>query len=501
MKKHLISILVLFLLLSTSFMGVSKQKTNNLETPNETPIGPMDSPWPMYCFNAQHQAQSPYSTETNNGGIQWTFNTITGIDSSPTIGSDGTIYFGCYHNLYALNSNGTLKWVFTARRIGTSSFAIDGNGVIYFGTEESFFYAVYPNGTMKWLFPTYGMIDSPPVLAQDGTVYFGTVDSGRLYALSPNGIEKWHFTTGDVIFTSPAVGADGTVYISSNDKHLYALFPNGTLKWSFSTSDFLGSPTIGNDGTIYEACWNGNLYAIYPNGTKKWESPIGEGCAHCPSVSTGGTIYIGGDKLYAIYPNGTRKWAYDAGSGFKASSDAQAISSDGTIYYGVTSGRGRADLIAVNPDGSERWRETIANEWVYSSPAIGKDGTVYIGSTSMGTAPYGQLYAFNGIQFDTPVLEQPKSKKLYLFDKETGVTLQTNTIVIGKITIKVTHPEPENVSMVQFYIDGVKKYEATSPPYQWTWSTFSFGRHNIAVTAVSKTNITKTVGITVWKFF
>jgi len=498
MNKHLISLLVLFLLLSTSFVGVSNQVTNDTNTAEKQSD---DTLWPMYGYNAQHQAQSPYSTSTNNGGILWTNTTIMGIESSPTIAADGTIYFGSYHYLYAFNPNGTEKWSFTARLIGTSSFAIDHEGVIYFGTEESYFYAVNPNGTMKWLFPTDSMIDSPPVLDQEGTIYFGTVDSGRLYALAPNGTEKWHFTTGDAIFTSPAIGQDGTIYCSSNDKHLYALFPNGTLKWSFPTSDFLGSPTIGNDGTIYEACWNGYLYAIKPNGTKKWESPIGEGCAHCPSIAMDGTIIIGGDKLYAIYPNGTRKWAYDAGPGFIASSDSQAISSDGTIYYAVTMYSSRGDIVAVNPNGTKKWREIIANDWVWSSPAISSDGTVYIGSSSMGTTPYGELYAFNGIQFDTPVLEQPKSKKLYLFDKETGVTLQKNTIIIGKITIKVTHPEPENVSMVEFYIDGVKKYEATSPPYQWTWSTLSFGRHSIAVTAVSKTNITKTVGITVWKFF
>ncbi len=485
-------------MVSTSLVGVSIQSMDQIVADNKSEIQSIDSQWPMYGFNTQHQAQSSYSTLTNNGGILWTNKTIMGIESSPSIAADGTIYFGSYHYLYAFNPDGTNKWVFTARLIGPTSFAIDDKGIIYFGTEESYFY-----GTLEWLFPTYSMIDSPPVIDENGTIYFGTVDSGRLYALASNGTEKWHFTTGDAIFTSPAIGLDGTIYISSNDKHLYALYPNGTLKWSFSTSDFLGSPTIGNDGTIYEACWNGYLYAIYPNGTKKWESPIGEGCAHCPSIATDGTIYIGADKLYALYPNGTQKWAFDAGEGWIASSSSHAISQEGTIYYAVTIGGSSAGaIIAVNPNGTEQWIEVIANDWVWSSPAISSDGTVYIGSSSMGaTAPYGMLYAFNGEKFDAPKITQPKQGKLYIFDKEIISTLSGKTIAIGKITIEVSHPDPMNVSKVQFYLDNVLQFEDTSPPYDWAWSKMSFGSHTITATAMNKTGMTKTVSIFVWKFF
>ena len=54
-----------------------------------------------------------------------------------------------------------------------------------------------------------------------------------------------------------------------------------------------------------------------------------------------------------------------------------------------------ADLVALNLDGTLKWRnEGIANDWVHSSPAIGENGVVYIGSTSADSTPYGYLYAF-----------------------------------------------------------------------------------------------------------
>jgi outer membrane protein assembly factor BamB len=512
MKKHLISILVLFLLLSTSFMGVSNQKTNvdanKLEAPNKTPIttGPMNSSWPMYCHDVYHTGQSAYSTVTNTGGVKWTFRTEMGIDSSPAIDNDGTIYVGgCNGSLFAINQNGTKKWQLKTGFIVSSSPAINSDGTIYIGSWDGYFYAIYSNGTLKWRFYTKDTIRSSPVIANDGTIYFAVLgpgnNIGRIYALNPNGTEKWHVDTGFWVYSSGALDKQGTIYFTSNDGNLYAINPNGTIKWTYGIGSS-GSPAIGDDGTIYVSSNGGYLFAIFQNGTMKWKSPIGWGSGHVPSIATDGTIYIGGDDLYAIYPNGTRKWTFNPGRFYDATSESQAISADGTIYFGVSNDTS-ADgyIIAVNSDGTEKWREWTDNDRLWSSPAIDRDGTVYIGSSSVSTVPYGILYAFNGRKFEIPVIEQPKQGKLYFFDKETISTLSGKTVVIGKIIIEVSHPDPMNVSKVEFYLDNTKQYEDTTPPYEWTWSKVSFGRLTITVTAVNKTGMTKTVGINVWKFF
>jgi len=61
-----------------------------------------------------------------------------------------------------------------------------------------------------------------------------------------------------------------------------------------------------------------------------------------------------------------------------------AIGSDGTVYLGSPD----SAVYAVNPDGTLRWRYP-AGGGISSSPAIGSDGTIYIGSDD------GYLYALN----------------------------------------------------------------------------------------------------------
>lgn len=62
-----------------------------------------------------------------------------------------------------------------------------------------------------------------------------------------------------------------------------------------------------------------------------------------------------------------------------------AIGADGTVYVGSNDDK----LYAFNPDGSLKWDSgTTIGGNVFSSPAIGADGTVYIGSDD------DKLYAF-----------------------------------------------------------------------------------------------------------
>ncbi len=382
----------------------SKEVTEPSDTTSDSP--PMDSPWPMYCHDVRHTGRSPYSTASNTGTVKWKFQTDNfGIDSSPAIDENGTIYIGSNEGyLHAINSNGTEKWRFNCNDWVASSAAIAEDGTIYVGSEDHHFYAINPNGTLKWKFPAGGLVESSPTIAEDGTIYFGVVgpgwDKGRVYALNPNGTVKWHYDTGDYVFSSPSVGDNGIIYITSNDRNLYAFYFNGTLKWKFKMGDWLGSPTIADDGTIYVASWDGYLYAIFPNGTMKWKSGIGWGSGKTPSIAEDGTVYIGEDDLYAIYPNGTRKWTFDLGTFFDIDSFSQAISSDGTIYVGVSNDTGAGGyIIAINPDGTEKWRERIHNERVWSSPAIGSDGTVYIGTS---WNDFGVLHAFGQLDPNAP---------------------------------------------------------------------------------------------------
>jgi len=154
-----------------------------------------------------------------------------------------------------------LKWKYDVEEIYThSSPAIGSDGTIYFGGWDKL-YALNPNGTKKWEFITDSDIESSPSIGLDGTIYFGCWD--KLYALNPNGTKKWEFITGDDIESSPAIGSDGTIYFGSWDQNFYALNPDGTKKWEFITgSGIESSPAIGSDGTIYFASGDDYFYAL-----------------------------------------------------------------------------------------------------------------------------------------------------------------------------------------------------------------------------------------------
>jgi len=389
----------------------NKESTKFIEQPS-IPIvssgGPMDSAWPIKCYDLHHTSQSPYSTADNPYIEKWRFYAKGWIEQGAVIDDDGIIYFGGgWGDLTALYPDGTMKWKYELDgQILGSTPAIAEDGTIYVGAWDSCLYAINPDGTKKWKFKSVGpsSIASSPVIAEDGSIYFGVMgpaENGRIYGVYPNGTEKWHYDTGYWITSDPCIGDDGTIYIGSGDNYFYAMNPDGTLKWRFKTGHYVkGPPSVADDGTVYIGSWDGYFYALYPNnGTMKWRCSIGGGSETNPSIADDGTIYIGGRKLYAVYPNGTKKWSFGLGDGHIHQS-SPTISADGTIYFGTDD---TGYIYAVNPNGTQKWRKKIANKWVESSPSIAEDGTVYIGSSYDMSGGY--LHAFGTQQTNNPPTE------------------------------------------------------------------------------------------------
>jgi outer membrane protein assembly factor BamB len=295
----------------------------------------------------------------------------------------------------------------------------------------------------KWAFNIGSPIGSSPTIGHDETIYVGA-DDGKLYAINPDGTPKWNFSTGDAITSSPAVAEDGMIYVGSRDKKVYAINPNGTLNWSYTTIAHIHtSPVIDSSGVIYIAAaydtsWHGELYALHHNGTLKWKfrpptggswiysspaigkngeiifgdhtnpdgilwaldfddgseiwrrtlpSPYGENdIGSSPAIDpVSGMIYVGGSNsnryLWAVHPNGTIAWHYDTG-GLVPSSPA--IGQDGTVYVGSYSD----NIFAINSDSTLKWSFATGGT-IYSSPAIDAEETIYVGCSD------GKLYAIN----------------------------------------------------------------------------------------------------------
>jgi outer membrane protein assembly factor BamB len=239
-----------------------------------------------------------------------------------------------------------------------------------------------------------------PAIGPDGTIYVGSKYQ-RVYALDPaDGARKWTFTTEGGVYGRPAIGPDGTIYVSSTHM-IYALNPTGAQKWTFKIKSAYTRPAIGADGNIYVAS-DSEVYALNPaNGAKKWSWNSRRGGTIYLNVGPDGTIYVGAplDHVYADNPavyalnpaTGTQKWSFtpeEAKYFDRVEFSRPAIGPDGTIYVcgtaysyeGFFGSRVEGGSVyALNPNGSQKWSSAIKNSWV-RSPAIGADGTIYVGT-------------------------------------------------------------------------------------------------------------------------
>jgi outer membrane protein assembly factor BamB len=280
------------------------------------------------------------------------------------------------------NPPGTHLWGANIGGVIRSSPAVAADGTIYVGSSDGYLYAINPDGTQKWRFAALSSVDSSPAIGADGTVYVGT-GGRKLYAVRPDGTKEWEYGVQGPIRSSPAIGADGTIYVgvsSGGYGSLDAVAPNGDQKWSYAMAAFTSvssSPVIGADGTVYVGSDDRHLYAFDPaDGSEKWSRPVGSAIISRPAIGSDGTIYVVATKdlLVAVNPDGSERWSFSTGTGLYNTS-SPSVGADGTIYVGSN----KKEAFAVSPGGIQQWLVSF-NQQVAVAPAIGFDGTVYIGS-------------------------------------------------------------------------------------------------------------------------
>ncbi len=201
--------------------------------------------------------------------------------------------------------------------------------------------------------------------------------------------EVMHVATGGSVYSSAAIGSDGLIVFGSHDRGIYAVTADGTIKWRRPTNDLVWSaPVLSPSGLVYVGSDDDKLYALdQKDGSVRWsftagpcrtQVGVGPEAARCDvdgvTVAPDGTIYISADGLYALKPDGTQIWKFSPGATHCASNPA--LGYDGTVYVGCQDDA----LYAVDPStGIKRW-EFRAGEDIDSSPLVTSDGTVWFGS-------------------------------------------------------------------------------------------------------------------------
>jgi outer membrane protein assembly factor BamB len=379
------------------------------------------SAWPKFRHDAQNTGTVTNSlVAANSGQLRWMFPAESDppkgpFAASPVLNGTATdpdsatrVYIGSTDGyLYAVNPiDGTQDPTFyfvtqmpiTSTALVTQRFGADalffgaGNGDLY-GLDAS----ANPQPT-NWPTLITGFISSSPTITTvDGTVYTASL-SGLVSGVCPNGVERFALSTAGTQ-SSPAVDADSNLYYGGDDHLLRAVSNEGARLWSFSASaPILNAPVVaianGSTEAIYVADSGGFIFKLDSNG-----QPVG-GFSFSPPVGpmrsspalAGDRLYVGSDdgNLYAVdAANGAVAWQFQT-DGPIISSPAVAIggeepvivfgSLDGNVYFVLDAG-GSATLLDETP--------FAIGAPVRSSPAIGADGTVYVGADD------GRLYAIH----------------------------------------------------------------------------------------------------------
>jgi len=129
--------------------------------------------------------------------------------------------------------------------------------------------------------------------------------------------------------------------------------------------------------------------------------------------------------------SGTVKWTYEFEEPAHRQSEmaaAPAIGDDGTLYIGVYT-----NLYALTPDGTRIWKKDFSPAFAFRTPAIGPDGTLYInyGKLIGGTWHPGYVRAINPANGNTrwereisPTLG-PSDNMVEIYAAQNGVVIAT----------------------------------------------------------------------------
>lgn len=377
-------------------------------------------------------ADSLWAINSTTGDIRWRHYTgaVRRVTSSPTIGPNGTIYFGSENGkIYALASD--------SLGLANSSWPMDGGeskhqrrvGSVRISpsvSKENINNTVIPGGRLElkpnvvgtvplsfqWIFKGVNISGANSRVltitnfqsSHQGEYYlrvsnsWGCVTSlvANIGIAFPNGYKKWEALTQDYHRSTPAICTDGSIIYTAGNRKIFKVDKvTGTKYTVLPENKFFSSPSVDLKGAAYAVCDGinniGVLYSInIKSGLVNWtnDSQRFGPMIRSQSISSDGMVFVSNFDTVIGYDGltGVAKWFFSE-SGLQVG--PPSIDSDGNIV--LAGSRGDSVIMVID-------RVTLNKKWEilekdgdnFSSTAIGSDGTIYAGSRS------GKVCAFDG---------------------------------------------------------------------------------------------------------
>jgi outer membrane protein assembly factor BamB len=317
------------------------------------------------------------------------------ILGTPLIGADNSVFVPANNvlNQYFADSALRISAGINGFMSGSPNIWTDGTAVI--GTQQGILAAVCPNGVRRFSV-TFPATRSTAAVVQDPNstdttaIVVGAGANGQVRAYSIRGRQYWSFFAASEVIA--AVLVDQSIpppntlfYVVDNTGHVYAsTLTNGqpaSPPFSFTAAGgVVASPALSRDATgvmpkLYVADETGVLWALSRStGQVLWSYQVNGRITDSPAVATGGSedvIVFAADILdpmsgqvvesraYAIRDDGaapTSLWQASDGDGVPTcgvvGSSSPAIGADGTVYFGLSSivpgAPGCTDVVQTN---------------------------------------------------------------------------------------------------------------------------------------------------------
>ena len=378
-----------------------------------------------------------YGFDGLTGRSNWVLSVEGGWNSYPVVGPDGAIYLGSLAGWLSAfdGATGALQWSHALGSAPVAMPALAADGTLYVPTGNRLYALNSVTRTTNWFFEeASGSPVLPPNIGPDGTIYFGVRGANAVYALQgdspladsawpkfqqgqgnagqwqskgPTRITRqprarwagenasaefefysptarpfsvqWRLNgqtisggTNEVLRIEPVRFADAGAYsVVISNQYGTATSDDATLSVGYSLAVTVAGPgevTRDVDGPVYPTNTLVHLTAV-PRAERNFLGWSGSVLSANTNLSI---TLLSNVQLTATfeYLRGDVKWTFPF-------DDAPALSRDGLLYafsFGAVVG-------VDTRNGQRLWRNGYFDSW-WAPPAIGRDGTVYIGNYS-----------------------------------------------------------------------------------------------------------------------